>query len=71
MTKQEDIREGAILALMDYKGFDRAPTETIIDFVFNYLHEQGVVIKGLPLGESHPHLSAYFTCESLIDEDKG
>ena len=67
MTKQEDIREGAILALMDYKGFDRAPTETIIDFVFNYLHVQEVMISSK---ETTYHLSN-IVMEPLIDEDKG
>jgi len=43
--KQEEIREGAIVSLMDYKGFDRVPTEYIIDHVLAYLHSQGVVIK--------------------------
>jgi len=70
MTRQDEIREGAILALMDHKGFDRAPTETIIGFVFSYLHEQGAVIKGQSIGASHPHLAAYWTWEPLIDEDK-
>ena len=32
-----NIREGAITDLMEYKGFDRLPTEYIIDRVFNYL----------------------------------
>ena len=45
MTKQEEIREGAIISLMDYKGFHKGPTEYIIDYVFKYLHSRGVVIK--------------------------
>jgi len=52
MTKQQKIREWAIKSLMAYKGYDRVPTEYIIDHVFADLHSQGVVIldkeRGLP-----------------------
>jgi hypothetical protein len=34
------------------------------------LSELGVVIKGDCLGASHPHLAAYYTVESLIDDIK-
>jgi len=36
--------------------------------IMKYLHAQGVGIRGLPLGVSHPHLSAYYTFEPLIEE---
>jgi len=45
MTKQEKIREQAILDLMEYKGFHRAPTEYIIDCVMRSLSRDGAVIK--------------------------
>ena len=45
MTRQEKIREGAIVSLMEFKGFHRAPTESIIDHVFKYLANNNVVIK--------------------------
>ena len=45
MSKQEEIRAGAIVSLMDYKGFRRAPVEYIIDHIFNYLHDNDVVIR--------------------------
>ena len=45
MTKQEEIREHLIEDLMNYKGFDRAPTETIIDCVLGSLSLEDVVIK--------------------------
>jgi len=45
MTRQEEIKEGAILSLMKYKGFERLSTEHIIDHVFNHLHSQGVAIR--------------------------
>ena len=32
------------------------------------LHSQGVGIRGLSLGVSHPHLVNYFTVEPLIEE---
>ena len=44
MTKQQKIRERAIKSLMAYKGYDRVPTEYIIDHVFADLHSQRVVI---------------------------
>ena len=45
MTRQEKVREQAILDLMDYKGFHRAPTEGVVDCVFRSLSRGGVVIK--------------------------
>ncbi len=45
MTKQEKMRERAIIDLMNYKGFDRLPTEYIVDHLFAFLHSQGVVIR--------------------------
>jgi len=66
MTKQQEIRERAIKSLMAYKGYDRAPTEYIIDHVLADLHSQGVVIwvdRELPeilakcCCETHPELA--------------
>ena len=45
MSKQEEIREGAIVSLMKYKGFDRGPCEYIVDHLAKYYDSQGVVIK--------------------------
>ena len=49
MTKQKEIRERTITDLMKYKGFDRAPTECIVDCVLKSLYSQGVVIKAQQL----------------------
>jgi len=46
-----NIREGAILSLMDYKGFHRGPAEAIVDHLFKYLDSWGVgkkVARELP-----------------------
>ena len=45
LTKQEGIREHAIVDLMKRKGFDRYPTEFIVDYVLQSLDLDGVVIK--------------------------
>ena len=43
MTREE-IKEHAILDLMEYKGFDRLPSELIIDCVFKSINPS-VAIK--------------------------
>ncbi len=45
MNRQEEIRENAIIDLMNYKGFDRAPTEYIVDCVLQSLSLEDVVLK--------------------------
>ena len=45
MSKQKEIREGAIVSLMNYKGFHRAPCEYIVDHLAKYYDSQGIVIK--------------------------
>ena len=65
MAKRDIVREGAILDLIEYKGFHRAPTEYIIDRVFNYLHSQGVVIKKYQPVEP----SDLWFVESLVKEE--
>ena len=42
MTREE-IRERAIIDLMAYKGFHRAPTEFIVDCVFKSIHPNVVI----------------------------
>ena len=72
MSKQKEIREGIYRLLIEqdceneFQRFDweRKMPAKILD----YLHSQGVVIKGCSLGGSHPHLADYYTIESLIEE---
>ena len=45
--------------------------DTEVEFIMNYLHTQGVVIKGYSLGASHPHFADYFTVEPLIKDETG
>ncbi len=45
MTKQDEKREHAIIDLMNYKGFHRAPAEKIVDCVLQSLDLEGVAIK--------------------------
>ena len=46
----------------DWKG------DVDVDDLLAFLHSQDVGIKGQCLGGSHPHLSAYYTFEPLIEE---
>ena len=45
MDKRDEIREHAIIDLMNYKAFDRLPCEYIVDCVLQSLDLEGVVIK--------------------------
>ncbi len=71
MTTKEEIREGLYTLIIHHPEFKT--WEEMFDWerelpklITNYLHSQGVVIRGESLGFSHPHLSAYFTTEPLI-----
>lgn len=48
-----------------YEGFCVVLEDAVLQG-FNYLHSQGVVIKGQGLGA--PHLASYFAVEPLIKE---
>jgi len=60
VTRQEKIREGL-------ERFYEAGNLTPVNVLF-FLERRGVVLKGKSLGSSHPHLAAYYTIESLVEE---
>ena len=84
MTRQEEIREGIAKSAyvwekmrgeeLSFEAFDKlSQDEKKPYYVLAYqlaiaLDKEGVVIRGLPLGASYPHLSAYFTVVPLIEE---
>lgn len=84
MTRQEKIRGGIQNKLKDtckktigigcpYNYDCELHPDCMYEESLNYvryLYSQGVVIRGESLGASHPHLSAYYTIESLIEEVK-
>jgi len=83
-NRREDIREHAIIDLMNYKGFHRAPTECIVDYVLQSLDLEGCVLrveKKLPsvFNSNEDVMSAlkyreklvdYVAIEPLIEEEK-
>ena len=62
MTKQEEIREKVIVILQVMRRED-AFNEDIANEILEYLHSQGVVIKGYPTGTAHGDL---YETEPLI-----
>ena len=71
MTKQEEVRGTLTRTLTFIRDIkDKPPIEEDVGWVMRCLSSLGVVIKGESLGGSHPHLSAYYTVESLIEGSK-
>ncbi len=73
-TKQEEIREGLIKFFTPPNTtFKDEPIleeniKEVVKQLLEHLASKGIVIKGSSLGASHPHLSDYFTVESLIGD---
>ena len=64
-SKQEEIREGIRKHLETYRH--EFGDEVLAGILMDYLHSQGVVIKGYNLEVTHPHLANYFTVSPLIE----
>jgi len=72
MDKREEIRYGLIQWFAKYdarleRGNPMTVTETL-NSLLSLLHSQGVAIRGISAGVTHPHLANYYTFESLIEE---
>ena len=67
MTKREEIM-GGIEVILRRSVIESFQNGLASKQILDYLHSQGVVIKGETLGGSHPHLANYFTVEPLVKE---
>jgi len=73
-TIQEGIAK--ILAECDGREWDITPESFCDEYradagrLINYLHSQGVGLRGKSLGATHPHLANYYTIEPLVKEVK-
>ena len=77
--KRAKIREGMsykIIKLINV--LDESPDEKTSRVIwdnffldsFTYLASEGVVIQGMSLGTSHPHLANYYTVVPLIEKEE-
>uniref|UniRef100_A0A6M3LQ73 Uncharacterized protein n=1 Tax=viral metagenome TaxID=1070528 RepID=A0A6M3LQ73_9ZZZZ len=65
MTKQEEIKEGIVERLRFYMGDSIA--DRVADGIILFEHENGVVIKGLPLNQ-FPLETSFYMVEPLINK---